>query len=572
MGNLSSSKSSPMDYIKYYSSVKLSSTISQENTKYIILMRHGERQDCDDVTPPTIKNVNDPELSSIGIQQALDIGHQLKLNLMGINFSEINIFTSPFTRTMQTGLNTANGFDANDSINKNIYIIKNLAENGYDNGFENNLNKGPIYYGRKDKRYKNLYNQLILPYYDKKKYKWNDFDFESKLRENETDETIKDRYYTVIADLYNFIKSKNTNNGNSLNIISTHQYGVSFMMEKIMSILNESKSENEKINFDFKSQRYFFCCTYCFKITKEKEFNYLGQLNPNILRRDILILKNENGKMLDPNKRNNRYLAIIRHGERIDSTPFRKNQELPKYDPELTFEGMMQAMNIGVQLRNLFRYKYNIEINELSIYNSPSARTLQTGILTAGAFDYMDKIEKVIRIITDLNETSVKGGFENNKEESPIFYYKDKDKNLNNLYKKYIDSLIKGRNYRYSNLDFSSMLGKESFEDGEVMKKRAQTVITNIKGYVESSFTKDNNTLNIVSTHQLNVSMIVDYLISELNKQRKEQGVEEIKINDQSFGYCYCFLFKIDQNNEFSYLGLLKPNAFNCFEDNLTIN
>jgi len=572
MGNLSSSKSSPMDYLKYYSSVKLSSAISQENTKYIILMRHGERQDCDDVNPPIIKNVDDPELSSIGVQQALDIGHQLKLNLMGINFSEINIFTSPFTRTMQTGLNTANGFDANDSINKNIYIIKNLAENGYDNGFENNLDKGPIYYGRKDKRYNNLYNQLILPYYNKKKYTWNDFDFESKLRQNETDETIKDRYYTVIEGLYNYIKSKNTNNGNSLNIISTHQYGVSFMMEKIMSILNESKSENEKINFDFESQRYFFCCTYCFKLTKEKEFNYLGQLNPNILRRDILLLKNEDGKMLDPNKRNNRFLAIIRHGERIDSTPLRKNQELSKYDPELTFEGMMQAMNIGVKLRNLFRYKYNIEINELSIYNSPSARTLQTGILAAGAFDYMDKIEKVIRVITDLNETSVRGGFENNKEESPIFYYKDKDKNLNNLYNKYINSLIKGRNYRYSKLDFTSMLGKEPFEGGEIMKKRAENVITNIKGFVESTFTKDNNTLNIVSTHQLNVSMIVEYLISEINKTRKEQGVEEIKINDPSFGYCYCFLFKIDQNNDFSYLGMLKPNAFNCFEDNLIIN
>jgi len=572
MGNLSSSKSSPMDYLKYYSSVKLSSEISQENTKYIILMRHGERQDCDDVNPPIIKNVDDPELSSLGVQQALDIGHQLKLNLMGINFSEINIFTSPFTRTMQTGLNTANGFDANDSINKNIYIIKNLAENGYDNGFENNLDKGPIYYGRKDKRYKNLYNQLILPYYDKKKYTWNDFDFESKLRQNESDETIKDRYYTVIEGLYNYIKSKSTNNGNSLNIISTHQYGVSFMMEKIMSILNESKSENEKINFDFESQRYFFCCTYCFKITKEKEFNYLGQLNPNILRRDILILKNEDGKMLDPNKRNNRFLAIIRHGERIDSTPLRKNQELSKYDPELTFEGMMQAMNIGVQLRNLFRYKYNIEINELSIYNSPSARTMQTGILAAGAFDYMDKIEKVIRVITDLNETSVRGGFENNKEESPIFYYKDKDKNLNNLYNKYINSLIKGRNYRYSKLDFTSMLGKKPFEGGEIMKKRAETVITNIKGFVESTFTKDNNTLNIVSTHQLNVSMIVEYLISELNKTRKEQGAEEIKINDPCFGYCYCFLFKIDQNNDFSYLGMLKPNAFNCFEDNLIIN
>ena len=565
-----SSSKSNMDYLKHYASAKISSNISLDNTRYIILMRHGERQDCDE-KPPLIKNFDDPELSSIGIKQALDIGYQLKLNLLGINISEINIFTSPFTRTIQTALNTANGFDINDSINKNIYIIKDLAENGYKDGFEKNIDKGPIYYGRNNNNYKKLYNQLIHPYYEGKKYFWNNFDFKSKLKENEEEEPIKDRYYTVIENLYNYINTKNINNGNSLNIISTHQYGVSFMMEKIISILND-KNENNKINFDFEQQKYFFCCTYCFKISKEKNFNYLGLLNPNILRNDYLILKDKNNNILNPDKRNNRYLAIMRHGERIDSTDFRKKQELPKNDPELTYEGMMQAINIGTQLRNLFRYEFKEEINEINIFNSPSARTLQTGILAAGAMDYMDKIEKVIRIITDLNETSVEGGFENNKEDSPIFYYKDKDKNLNILYNKYIDSLIKGRNYRYSKMDFSSILGKEAFEDGETMKKRAENVITNIKGYIETTYNMDTNTLNIISTHQLNVSMIVEFLIRELNKERKESNLDEIKLNEQGFGYCCCFLFKINKNNEFSYVGMLKPNVFESFEYNIIIS
>ena len=179
-------------YLKYYSSLNLSSNIQLENTKYIILMNHVEKQ-IPHEKPTLIKNIDDTELSSIGIQQALDIGNQLGLNLFGINFSEINIFTSPFTRTIQTSLNVANGFDINDKINKNIFIIKDLAEKGYKNGFENNLEKGPIYYGIKLNKYKNLYNQLILPFYNNKKYIWNDFDFNSKLKGNENEKIIKDR-------------------------------------------------------------------------------------------------------------------------------------------------------------------------------------------------------------------------------------------------------------------------------------------------------------------------------------------------------------------------------------------
>ena len=94
------------------------------------------------------------------------------------------------------------------------------------------------------------------------------------------------------------------------------------------------------------------------------------------------------------------------------------------------------------------------------------------------------------------------------------------------------------------------------------MKKRAENVITNINEFSRTSYNEGENTLNIVSTHQLNVAMIVEFLIQELNKELKEKGLDEIKIVDQSFGYCYCFLFKYDEKNEFSFIRSFEPNIF----------
>ena len=104
-------------------------------------------------------------------------------------------------------------------------------------------------------------------------------------------------------------------------------------------------------------------------------------------------------------------------------------------------------------------------------------------------------------------------------------------------------------------------------EDGEKMKQRAQNVINNIKNFSQTSYNQGENTLNIISTHQLNVSMIVEYLIDELNKEKNEQ--EKIEIKDQAFGYCCCYLFKFDENDEFSFIGLLKPDIYDCFQYNL---
>ena len=542
---INSIKNSSFNYLKNYSSSNFSSSISQEKTNYIILTCKGQTEN---IVEDAEKNQSNQQLSSLGIDQALDIGIQLKLNLLGINLSEINIFTSPYISDIQTVLNITNSFDNDDSINKYLYINKNLSDK---------YNPSINYKNSKDINYHDLYNKVISPLYYKKKYTIDNNNvpkIKNNISSEKDEENIINRFNGITESIYKYIEKKSeNNNNNSLNIICTPKIQLKYVLEKLISIVNSIKED--KINTDIIYENKFVS-TYCFKITPQKELIYLGKLIPK---------KTENKNIINKNK-DNRYIAIMRHGERIDNTNFKKNQELPKYDPELTYEGMKQAINIGIQLNNFLRDE-NIELNEINIFNSPSSRTLQTGILAAGAVDYSDEIEKNIRIITDLNETSVEGGFENNKEESPIYYYKDKDKNLNILYDKYITKLIKDRNYRYGTLDFSSILGKEMLEDGEKMKQRAQNVINNIKNFSQTSYNQGENTLNIISTHQLNVSMIVEYLIDELNKEKNEQ--EKIEIKDQAFGYCCCYLFKFDENDEFSFIGLLKPDIYDCFQYNL---
>ena len=542
---INSIKNSSFNYLKNYSSSNFSSSISQEKTNYIILTCKGQTEN---IVEDAEKNQSNQQLSSLGIDQALDIGIQLKLNLLGINLSEINIFTSPYISDIQTVLNITNSFDNDDSINKYLYINKNLSDK---------YNPSINYKNSKDNNYHDLYNKVISPLYYKKKYTIDNNNvpkIKNNISSEKDEENIINRFNGITESIYKYIEKKSeNNNNNSLNIICIPKIQLKYVLEKLISIVNSKKED--KINTDIIYENKFVS-TYCFKITPQKELIYLGKLIPK---------KTENKSIINKNK-DNRYIAIMRHGERIDNTNFKKNQELPKYDPELTYEGMKQAINVGIQLNNFLRDE-NIELNEINIFNSPSSRTLQTGILAAGAVDYSDEIEKNIRIITDLNETSVEGGFENNKEESPIYYYKDKDKNLNILYDKYITKLIKDRNYRYGTLDFSSILGKEMLEDGEKMKQRAQNVINNIKNFSQTSYNQGENTLNIISTHQLNVSMIVEYLIDELNKEKNEQ--EKIEIKDQAFGYCCCYLFKFDENDEFSFIGLLKPDIYDCFQYNL---
>ena len=536
-----------MKYIKNYSPSKFSSSITQEKTHYIIFTSNSEFQE---IPNDQINN----ELTQIGIEQAMDIGFQLKLNLLGINFSEINIFSSPFIHNIQTLLYIINIIDYENISNKILFINKNLADI-YDFFFDSNKIQNLLS--------KDLYKRIIMPLYKGKKYTFNNKFFnemKNMINKDETKEDIINRFSEITELIYQYIINKYSQlNNNSLNIVCTQIEQFNVILSKFISIINNDTED--KINIDL-NEEIIPNITYCFKITfsqEKKIYKYLGKLIPDKVEID----KNPN----DSKKVNNRFIAVMRHGERIDNTDFSPKQELPEFDPELTYEGMKQAINIGLQLRNYF-LKEEYVINDINIFNSPSTRCLQTGLLSAGAVDYIDKLEKVIRIITDLNETSVKGGFENNKEESPIYYHKDKDKNLKKLYDKYITKLIKERKYRYENFDFDSILigPPEELKD---VKKRSDNVINNIKDFSKKNFNKDNNTLNIVSSHQLNISMIVGYLIKELNKDIKNKGGKEIQMEKQSFGYNHCFLFKYDENDNFKFVGLFTPEVYECFEFNI---
>ena len=62
--------------------------------------------------------------------------------------------------------------------------------------------------------------------------------------------------------------------------------------------------------------------------------------------------------------------------------------------------------------------------------------------------------------------------------------------------------------------------------------------------------------------------MMVDFLINEINNNL-ENNKTKIILNDKSFEYCNSYIFKYGKNNSFSYIGMLKPLSFDCFDYNL---
>ena len=73
----------------------------------------------------------DPELTIKGINQAKDIGKDLKKCLKK-EINTINLYSSPFTRTLMTGLNILKKLNLE---NNNIFIVNDLFEISSENNF-----------------------------------------------------------------------------------------------------------------------------------------------------------------------------------------------------------------------------------------------------------------------------------------------------------------------------------------------------------------------------------------------------------------------------------------------------
>ena len=237
-------------------------------------MRHGERIDFPDKINYEEKrklNKNDPELTKRGIFQSKNIGEQI-LKRLDINLSEINLFISPFTRTIMTSLNVIKKLKEKfNSIIINYYIIKDLSEYLSERMFSEFSFKDLLYYNHNNKELQKLYEEFISMN--------NKIEFKELFNDSITvkypekfKEGIK-RYENLSDKILEFIKKKTNNN--SINIIVSHGYGVQIITTKLF----ESDCINGKEALKKEVFVVDFCTSYCFNLEKNK-LKYIGDMNP----------------------------------------------------------------------------------------------------------------------------------------------------------------------------------------------------------------------------------------------------------------------------------------------------
>jgi len=248
--------------------------MKKNEQKVIIVMRHGERIDFPDKINYEEKrklNKNDPELTKRGIFQSKNIGEQI-LKRLDINLSEINLFISPFTRTIMTSLNVIKKLKEKfNSIIINYYIIKDLSEYLSERMFSEFSFKDLLYYNHNNKELQKLYEEFISMN--------NKIEFKELFNDSITvkyPEKFKDgikRYENLSDKILEFIKKKTNNN--SINIIVSHGYGVQIITTKLF----ESDCINGKEALKKEVFVVDFCTSYCFNLEKNK-LKYIGDMNP----------------------------------------------------------------------------------------------------------------------------------------------------------------------------------------------------------------------------------------------------------------------------------------------------
>ena len=238
--------------------------------KSIIVMRHGERIDCvDSLKDNQILSEYDPELTEKGIKQAKDIGNQIKKSLKK-EINIINIYSSPFTRTIMTGLNIAKKLKLK---NNNLYIVNPLFEIASENNFKYFPLNSLLIKNKNQKKI--LYEKFIFNYIKNLE----NFSFKELKEDNigikypEIFEEAIERYNKIAEKLFNeIIKNEN----NSLNIIVTHGYGVQVITEYFF---NKTKNKEEL----FKKEDFFvdYCTSYCFNFITNDEIKFIGRIEPS---------------------------------------------------------------------------------------------------------------------------------------------------------------------------------------------------------------------------------------------------------------------------------------------------
>lgn len=246
----------------------LKSTNKSSNKKFIIIMRHAERNDMENNNNQIFPK-DDPDLTKKGIEQALNIGKKLKETFFNkITINEINIFSSPFTRTLMTGIYTCNSLNKN--ILKNLYLISNLSEYGIDINFNNNKNKSPIsFFINNDKNYKKLWDEYIIK--PTQNFNYNICNLNSSYLKIEDNNKLNEDFNNVMKGILNY---SSKTKGNSINFVVSHHMTLCCLIEECFN-----KMGIDMVEF-FDEFHIGYCSTYVF-VLKDEKLEYLGDLKPD---------------------------------------------------------------------------------------------------------------------------------------------------------------------------------------------------------------------------------------------------------------------------------------------------
>ena len=234
-------------------------------------------------------------------------------------------------------------------------------------------------------------------------------------------------------------------------------------------------------------------------------------------------------------------IIIMRHGERIDCIDSQKNKQiLSEYDPELTEKGILQAKDIGKQIKKSIKN----EINILNIYSNIFTRTIMTGLNLAKKLNLKNNN---IYIINSLFEIASENNFKYFPLKSLLINNKNK-----NLYEKFILNSIKS-------IENCTL---KKYKDDEDIIKYPETFNEAIDRYnkiAEELFKEiienKNNSFNIIVTHGYGVQVITEYLF---NKTKNKD--ELLKTEDFFVDYCTSYCFNFINKNEIKFIGRIDPS------------
>ena len=204
-----------------------------------------------------------------GIKQSQDIGNKLKKYLKK-EINTVNLYSSPFTRTLMTGLNVIKELNVD---NNNIYIVKNLFEISSEKNFKY-FPMNTLLINNKEKE-NELYQKFINNYLTNLKKCEGIKEFNKKetvLKYPEAFNEAINRYRIVSDEIFEEIANDSQN---SLNIIVTHGYGVQAITEELFKKTN---NEDELLN----NEMFFvdYCTSYYFEFIDEKKIKYIERIEP----------------------------------------------------------------------------------------------------------------------------------------------------------------------------------------------------------------------------------------------------------------------------------------------------